>query len=116
MSINIDQANEGLRQHSRGGIAAVITVNSGAMIALLSQLGSIRDMVDMTDIKNAFAFWIAGVVTGLFGWFFATWAASAHVHGRARAESMLTVLGYLVWLVSVVCFALGAIWVLYSFK
>ena len=73
-------------------------------------------MVTMFDIKRAFGCWIAGVVAGLFGWFFATWAASAHVHGRAKAESTLTKLGYLVWLVSVACFALGAAWVLYSFK
>lgn len=116
MSIDVNQANEGLRAHSRGGIAAVITVNSGAMIALLSQLGSLRSMVEMGAIKHAFAFWIAGVVAGLFCWFFATWAASAHANMVRKLENVLTVCGYLVWLLSTACFAIGAIWVLYSFK
>lgn len=116
MSINIDDANEGLRQHARGGIAAVITVNSGAMIALLSQLGALQDLVNMFDVKHAFGFWIAGVVIGLFCWLFATLAASAHVRGRDKAESFYTAVGYLAWLFSVACFAFGATWVLYSFK
>ena len=116
MSIDVNQANEGLRAHSRGGIAAVIAVNSGAMIALLSQLGSLRSMIEMGAIKHAFSFWITGVVAGLFCWLFATWAASAHANMARKLESALTVCGYLVWLLSTACFAIGAVWVLYSFK
>lgn len=116
MNIDVNQANEGLRAHSRGGIAAVITVNSGAMIALLSQLGPLRDMVNMFDVKRAFTMWIVGVVAGLFCWFFATWAASAHIHSKRGLEGFMNVAGYFAWLLSTGCFALGAAWVLWSFK
>lgn len=116
MGIDINQANEGLRANARGGIAAAIAVNSGAMIALLSQLGALRDLVDIDGIKLTFAFWIAGATLGMLAWFFATLAASAHANARPITEKSRTIFGYLVWLSSVSCFAVGAINVLFALK
>jgi len=36
-----DAANKGYRGFARGSIAATITVNSGALIAVISQIGNI---------------------------------------------------------------------------
>ncbi|WP_124254508.1 hypothetical protein [Cereibacter sphaeroides] len=116
MSLDVNQANEGLRANARGGIAAVITVNSGALIALLSQLGPLKDMVEMSEVKRAFEYWIAGVVAGLLCWFFVTLAAGAHVNGMRKAEIWTTGFGYLAWLLSTIFFALGAVRVLVSLK
>lgn len=114
MPIDINQANEGLRENARGAINALITVNSGAAVALLTQLGQLQALVGLQDILGAFKFWIFGVVAGLVAWFCVTVAASAHAWAQPQRERFMTYAGYVSWMIGVGCFVGGGFSLLWA--
>ncbi len=64
------QQLELIRSYASSGFAAVITINSGALIAGLSQAGNL-DFVPPYVIACALFIWALGVTTGV-----ATWGAA----------------------------------------
>ncbi|WCR04566.1 hypothetical protein [Paracoccus saliphilus] len=108
MTIDINQANEGVRSFIRGGIAGVLALNSGAMIALLTQLSDLAEKTGSDALRCSFRLWIMGDVFGALCWMFASLAASAHVREMKTQERIWTPVGYLSFLASLTFFAFGA--------
>jgi hypothetical protein len=106
--MDIDQANEGYRSFARGGIAAVITINTLALGTALSQITELQSIAVGGEVFAAFAYWIAGVVLGMGAWVFAALAAQAYAVGAKRREGMMAPLGILCVIASLACFAYGA--------
>jgi hypothetical protein len=63
MSVDVD--NEGYRSFARGGITAVISINTLALATVLSQLPELSDLADPQEVYRAFKAWIFGVVLGV---------------------------------------------------
>ncbi len=103
-----DAANEGFRAFGRGGITTVITLNSGALVATLTQLAVLLDIGDSQSIALSFTLWISGVVFGALCWAAAAVAASAFSLGRTKMEQRFTSLGFLLFFLSLGCFSWGA--------
>jgi hypothetical protein len=60
-----------IRSYASSGFAAVIAINSGALIAGLSQAGDLLDVFPPAAIALAVFIWAIGVTTGV-----ATWGAA----------------------------------------
>lgn len=105
---NNDAANEGYRPFSRGAIAAVITINSGALIASLSQFETLQELPNQYALFLAFSLWIGGVTLGSLTWGAAAMAAQAFATDRQKKEEWFAGLGILLFFVSVACFAIGS--------
>lgn len=106
--MSVEQANEGYRSFARGGIAAVISINTLALGAVLSQLPDLRNIADPDEVYRAFMAWITGVVLGVLAWLAAALAAQAFVHDATSREKFAATMGYLAFLGSLACFAYGA--------
>lgn len=61
-----------IRSYANAGVTAVVTINSGALIAGLSQAANL-DFVPDAALVSALFIWAFGVTTGV-----ATWGASYH--------------------------------------
>ena len=61
-----------IRSYASAGFTAVVTINSGALIAGLSQAANL-DFVPQAALACALFIWACGVTTGV-----ATWGASYH--------------------------------------
>jgi hypothetical protein len=66
------QKLELIRSFASSGFTAVVTINSGALIAGLSQAGNL-DFVSPVAIASALFIWALGVTTGV-----GTWGAAYH--------------------------------------
>lgn len=64
--------HELIRSYASAGITAVVTINSGALIAGLSQAANL-DVVSPAALAIALALWALGVTTGV-----GTWGAAYH--------------------------------------
>lgn len=104
-----DAANEGYRSFARGAIAAVITINSGALVAVLSQFSSIEAFIERGELSLAFHLWTYGVVTGTSAWGFAAMAAQAYAHGADRRETIMAYLGIAAFIASLAFFLAGSL-------
>lgn len=106
--MDVEQANEGYRSFARGGIAAVIAINTLALGALLSQISELREVADKTELMRAFSAWIAGVSLGVLTWLAAASTAQAFANGAQRREAISEGIGYTLFLASLGCFIYGA--------
>lgn len=106
--MGVEQDNEGYRSFARGGITAVISINTLALGAVLSQLPDLRNLADPDEVFLAFMAWISGVVLGVLAWLAAALAAQAHANRATSREKLVATLGYLFFLGSLTCFAYGA--------
>jgi hypothetical protein len=106
--MSVENANDGYRSFARGGIAAVIAINTLALGAVLSQLSELRDLADTREVYRAFIAWIVGVALGVLTWLFAALAAQAFANDAVRREAFFGFLGYSSFLGSLVCFIYGS--------
>ena len=60
-----------IRSYASSGFASVITINSGALVAGLSQAGNLEEAFPPAAIAFAVFIWALGVATGV-----ATWGAA----------------------------------------
>lgn len=105
---DVNQANEGYRSFVRGGIAAVIAINTLALGAVLTQISDLREIADAAGLERAFRGWIAGVTFGVLTWLAAALAAQAYAHGLRVRETWAAAAGYVTFLVSLGSFVYGA--------
>ncbi|MGR3461999.1 MAG: hypothetical protein ACU0AX_02575 [Roseovarius sp.] len=106
--MSVEQTNEGYRSFARGGIAAVIAINTLALGAVLSQLAELRAVADQMELARAFYAWIAGVVLGVPAWIAAALASQAFASGARVRERCAAAIGYFLFFASLGCFAYGA--------
>lgn len=100
-------ANDGIRLFAKAGIAASLTINSGALIAVLTKVTDLRDIVGPNVLGIAMQWWTAGVVLSTLTWVIAAATASAHANRKRQTEITLGIIAYLVVLASIASFAMG---------
>lgn len=99
--------NDGIRLFVKAAIAASLAINSGALIAVLTRVTDLLEVIGQIALSIAIQCWTAGVVLSTLTWVIAAATASAHANSYRRTEIWLGVIGYLVVLVSIGSFALG---------
>ena len=111
MKLNNNNANDGIRMFAKAGITGAVVINSGALIATLSQFSQIIEHIDLSSIRCAFVQWAIGVSIGTLAWVCATAAASAHANHKRSMETVSAWVA-LVLTVGAVAMFLGGAWVL----
>ncbi|MGR3315484.1 hypothetical protein [Roseovarius indicus] len=106
--MDYDNANDGIRRFAQGGITASIAINSGALIATLTQLDKLAGVVNVDAAQFALKAWALGVTLGAFSWLFATLSASAFANHRRKAEVASFWIAALMILTAIISFGLGA--------
>lgn len=104
---NYVHANDGIRIFAKASIAAAITINSGALLAVLSQLDKLIKLVALENIRWCFFSWTTGVTVGALSWVCAYAAASAYANGMRKTEIASGYIGAFLILGSILAFALG---------
>ena len=87
--MDYDNANDGIRRFAQGGITASIAINSGALIATLTQLDKLAGVVNVDAAQFALKAWALGVTLGAFSWLFATLSASAFANHRLQVGQVV---------------------------
>ncbi|WP_413872062.1 hypothetical protein [Albidovulum sp.] len=101
--------NEGIRLFAKAGITGSIIINSGALIATLSQFSQIVEHIHSVAVKSAFGTWALGVAIGTLAWVAAALAATAHAHRKKKLEVVAVIAGYAFVLTAIFAFLFGAI-------
>ena len=81
------------QEYAKGGISAVILVNSGAAVALLSQLSSLSDILPAKAVGFAFISFVIGIVFGLLTWVYG-FISTRHVDRVLRLQDPNYSLGH----------------------
>ena len=102
-----DSAYESYRAFVRGGISAVITLNSGAILAVLTQLSDLLAMGDASLILKAFVWWIGGVCFGALCWALAAVSAICYANDQKNTEAFCVLIGFLFFFASLSMFMYG---------
>ena len=108
------------QEYAQGAIKTAVLLNSGAIIAALSQLGELSRIAEGAALAWPFSFWILGALLGAGCW----WPAFASARnlvlsqggrlsaeeraGHIRRANALLGLGTTVFVLSLACFGLGA--------
>jgi hypothetical protein len=103
-----ENGNDGVRSFAKGGIAAALTINSGALIAVLSQIEHLASG-SAGFTANAFSAWTIGVAAAALSWVFATLAASFHANGHRKLENVTGWIGYALVISSIFLFLSGGL-------
>lgn len=103
-----ENSNDGVRSFAKGGIAAALTINSGALIATLSQIESLVGS-NSAFAANAFSWWTGGVAAAALSWVFGTLAASGHANNQRSLELGAGWVGYALVVFSILAFLKGGI-------
>jgi hypothetical protein len=97
-----------LRSYASAGVTAVVTINSGALIAGLSQAANL-DFVPPAAIAVALFIWALGVTTGVATWGAAYHAVVAQVSGDQDEQMRWRRLGTNLFHASLAMFLVGFI-------
>ena len=103
-----ENANDGVRLFAKAGITAALTINSGALIAVLSQFDKLGGL-PADNLAAAFRWWSFGVTAAAVTWVLATLVAGYHANNKRRAEIRAGWFAYVVLILSIACFAMGAL-------
>ena len=106
-TMNHSNANDGIRLFAKGGIAAAITINSGALLGTFAKISEILPLVGNFSLRNAISFWSWGVALGSVAWIFAALAASAYANSQRKTEITFGAIGYISVILSIGAFLLG---------
>jgi hypothetical protein len=108
-----EQNVELIRSYASAGIAAAVAINSGALIAVLSQMGDATVISPLAGAR-AMTAWMLGVAVGVLAWPAAYLSVSHYAHGRPADEVRWANISAGLALGSVVLFGLGFIPVVWS--
>lgn len=107
--MDYNNANDGIRLFAKSAIAGTVVINSGALIALLSQISELRLAVSIGSLQCAIMLWAAGITLGTSAWVAAFLAASAHANNLRRLEIVAGVVGVALTVFSISAFLIGAV-------
>jgi hypothetical protein len=107
--VDYNNANDGVRLFAKSAIAGAVVINSGALVALLSQVSELRLAVSIDSLHCAIMLWASGITLGTSAWVAAFLAASAHANDLRRLEIVAGVVGVAVTICSIAAFLLGAV-------
>jgi hypothetical protein len=102
------------QSYAQGAIKAVILINSGALVACLSQLSSLFAHLDGLVLGAAFFCWIFGIVLGVAAWgfgFLSTRYVDISERGspeEIRISNRWLRLGFAAFVLATVAFPVGA--------
>jgi len=99
--------NEATRNHTRVALAAAMAINSGALVAALSQVRPFADLGMLDAIGDAFLFWACGLAAGALGWLFAIVAHACAARDFRRLETDATGVATILFAGSVATFLIG---------
>ena len=99
--------NDAIRAFAKGGIGAAIAINSGALIASLSQADSLIALTGRSFFADAIVAWAVGVSAAAIAWVFAIVAASGFANGQKKLELWAAGAGIVAVLLSISLFLLG---------
>lgn len=95
-----------IRSYASAGFTAVVTINSGALIACLSQAANL-DFVSPAAIGCALLTWALGVTTGVATWGAAYQAVVAHTWSDPEGQLLWTRIATKLFHFSLFMFLLG---------
>jgi hypothetical protein len=113
---DFNNANDGIRLFAKGGIAAALAINSGALVAVISQLGELSGSIPARELSIAFTLWTIGVSSAAVAWVTAALSAMCYANGKRAPEVILSSLTALAVLASIGSFALGAMNIGYAIE
>lgn len=64
-----EYGNDGVRMFGKAAISGAVLINSGALIAVLSQLSKLGEVVELNAIQSAFTYWGLGLAVATFVFF-----------------------------------------------
>jgi hypothetical protein len=110
------------QEYARGGIKAVILLNGGAAVAVLSQIGGLPPHI-ATSAANSMMLWAIGTALGAIGWimaFYSTryvdkWQDEQDDRHR-KTSNLFQVLGLICVGASVALFLIGSICLAAAFR
>ena len=94
---------------AKSAITGAALLNSGSLIAVLTQLSDLKPLILAYSLSYAFKCWSFGLAIATFAWVFAALAASAYANHLRRWEIFVGVLGYLCVIISIIAFIFGAL-------
>ncbi len=104
------------QEYAKGAIRAVILINGGAAVALLSQLGKLTELGYADDVALSMKVWAAGVAIGVLNWLFAFLSTryvdksereAEHKEVHLSTSNTWMLAGQVAFVVSVGCFIWG---------
>ena len=112
-----DHYNHKASDASRTAVAAVVLLNSGAWLAMMSQIASLAALEPRPSIGTPFLLWSGGASLGVLTWLFVYLsayliAAEFHHPNSSRLAfwiSAMPLIGTLTFLGSIICFMSGAV-------
>lgn len=103
------------QHYAQGAIKAVVLLNSGALVASLSQLDSVFKLAPPEVYAISAASWLVGTALGAVVWILA-FTSTRHVDKAERGETnsyakadFWMAIGTIVWLVSLCLFCFGGL-------
>ena len=93
------------REYAGRGILAVSTINSGAMLATLANVDTLRGL---GGVGVAFQAWTIGLAAATACWLFAYLSNASYAHARYRRERLIAALWVMVFVLSLSSFVWGA--------
>lgn len=105
--MSIEQNNERMASYAKSAISGSVILNSGALIAVLSQLPNLSQLVSFSSIRCAMFSWTLGVCIGTVAWVFAFMSTASFGHGQQKPELIYTGLGLLSIILAIVAFGFG---------
>jgi hypothetical protein len=112
--------------YAQGAIRAIILINSGALVACLSQIESLLSLIAGRTVGIALGIWVLGVSLGAAAWiigFFSTRFVDISERASGLAEAAKAIdtsdrylfLGLGAVLLSLICFLVGSLALCVSF-
>ncbi|UWR36129.1 hypothetical protein [Sulfitobacter sp. W074] len=93
------------REYANRGILAVSTINSGAILAALANIESLRGLDGVTV---AFQAWTVGLAAATACWLFAYRANAAYARAHETCDRLFSALGLLSFVLSLASFIWGS--------
>lgn len=105
-NLDPNQLVDAQRIYARSGIAAATTINSGALLAALTQIEHLASLSG-ADSSRAVMCWAGGVGSATFAWLAAFAASTYHVEDRRIAGHWASAAGMFLFVVSLELFIAG---------
>lgn len=114
--MNYENNNNTMSSYAKSAIGGSVLLNSGALIAVLSQLSNLANLVNRDNVEAALTCWTIGVCVGTFAWIFAFASTSAFGHGNTKFEFGYSVAGLLCVLLAIGAFGLGMLNIAWGYQ
>lgn len=105
--MSVENNNDAMRNFAKAGIGGSAVLNSGALIAMVSNIEFLPGTFGREAVSDAMLSWTIGVCLATVCWVFAYMAASAYANSNRTLEGIFAAGGLLVFIASIGAFGWG---------